>query len=296
MTFAKKKYKRMVVTTKESEQQAKLLKQEKFKKRNSSSKKLLSEIISLGGDKTDLDLIRDVLSGSEKEDNDDDDEEERPTPSSEQFKIDEKALEKDLAAFVKMLDIKSLSTKLLLEEDEEDMDEGTASKTSSPKQEEEESSSAVALTKKEKKKLRKERLKEAKELELQKKSTAPAVDLSKISDEFLKDVHLNEEEDPELDIGQEKIPLGKDKEVDVRTMVDEILQGKEPTEKSEWANGLVFESDSNLWYQNSLEELPPVANQDPALVAAMFAKAESLWKADAARYEKSKVDHILKTG
>lgn len=283
----------MVVTTKESERQAKLLKQEKFKKRNSSSKKLLSEIISLGGDKTDLDLIRDVLSGSEKEDNDDDDHEERPTPSSEQVKIDEKALEKDLAAFVKMLDIKSLSTKLLLEE--EDMDEKTVSKTS-PKQGEDESFSAVALTKKEKKRLRKERLKEAKELELQETSSAPAVDLSKISDEFLKDVHLNEEEDPELYIGQEKIPLGKDKEVDVRTMVDEILQGKEPTEKTEWANGLLFESDSNLWYQNSLEELAPVANQDPALVAAMFAKAESLWKADAARYEKSKVDHILKKG
>jgi hypothetical protein len=237
----------MVVTTKESEQKAKLLKLEKFKKKNSSSKKLLSEIISLGGDKTDLDLIRDVLSGSEREDNGDEEEQIARSPPSA-LKIDEKTLEKDLAAFVKTLDIQSISSQLLLEEDSDgDLNQTLTEPVSVPYPIEDEKkeniSSSAPLTKKEKKKLRKARLQEAKQLEESKKqeiSTAAAVDLSKISNEFLKDVHLNEEEDPLQGLDREMIPLGKENVEDVQIMVDDILNGKEPTEKTEWTNGLLF--------------------------------------------------------
>ena len=259
----------MVVTI-ESEKKAKELKRENFKKKNSSAKRLLQEIISLGGDKTDLDLLRDVLSGSEKEEGEE--EEIKVVEKKASLKIDEKALEKDLAVFVKALDIKAPIMNGSDESSEEEENENEKNKP---------------LTKKEKKKLRKERLKEAQEVEKQQVQTA-GVDLSKISSEFLQDINLNDAEpiiSEDLDdIG--KIRFGKEREGDVRNMVDNILQGMEPKENLEWGNQLLFESDSNLWYENSLEVLQASPNQDVSLVSPIFAKAEALWKADAASYEK----------
>lgn len=262
----------MVVTI-ESEKKAKELKREIFKKKNSSAKRLLQEIISLGGDKTDLDLLRDVLSGSEKEE--EEEEEIKVVEKKASLKIDEKALEKDLAVFVKALDIKApiMNGSDESSEEEEILQENEKNKP---------------LTKKEKKKLRKERLKEAQEVEKQQVQTSAGVDLSKISSEFLQDINLNDAEpiiSEDLDdIG--KIRFGKEREGDVRNMVDNILQGMEPKENLEWGNQLLFESDSNLWYENSLEVLQASPNQDVSLVSPIFAKAEALWKADAASYEK----------
>ena len=78
----------------------------KKSKREHLEQQLLKEIKALGGDSTDLDLLKDVLSDSEIEDNNQNDR-----------KIDEKALKLDLSSFMKKMDFESINVQ------SEDLDE-----------------------------------------------------------------------------------------------------------------------------------------------------------------------------
>ncbi|KAJ3256389.1 hypothetical protein HK103_005518 [Boothiomyces macroporosus] len=165
----------------------------KKNKPSNSRAVLLQEIKALGGDHTDLDLLNDVLSGSEAED------EEDQVKVKPEAKVDEKSLKNDLMKLFKTMDFDSARPK--------DSDEDEPVKTKEQ-------------LKKEKRQLLKEAKKLAKEEQLKR-----TVELAAFTDEFLQD-------NPDEFTGS-SATYGKKEESNVRDMVSQMLKGTKPVDKLE---------------------------------------------------------------
>ncbi|KAJ3306027.1 hypothetical protein HDV03_000564 [Kappamyces sp. JEL0829] len=227
-----------------------------FKSSSKTRSILLREIKALGGDATDLDLLSAVLSGSEAEGASE-------VVQKTNLKVDEKLLEKDLKNFLQGLGIKPPQD---VDTDEESEPEPEVEKKP---------------TKNELKKLKKQQVQE---LEKEGKlKPAPALDLGKITEEFLAG-------DGDLDDDTDMLPvagaLGKGSEGNVRDMVSQMLSGVNPAETIR--DELYFKQNAQYWYQHNLPEISSatVSVQDAGKVKAVFQKAEQLWKTDKATYEK----------
>ncbi|KAJ3270930.1 hypothetical protein HDV01_007327 [Terramyces sp. JEL0728] len=154
---------------------------------------LLQEIKALGGDHTDLDLLNDVLSGSEAE-------EEEEVKVKPEVKVDEKNLKSDLLKLFQTMDFVSAIPK-----DSDDDEPETKTKEQ---------------LKKEKRQL----VKEAKKLAKEEKAKR-VEELAAFTDEFLQD-------NPDEFTGS-TATYGKKEESNVRDMVSQMLKGTKPVDKLE---------------------------------------------------------------
>ncbi|KAJ2997244.1 hypothetical protein HDV02_005706 [Globomyces sp. JEL0801] len=226
-----------------------------------SRKILLREIKALGGDSTDLDLINEVLSGSEGEE---EDVPEVKKPSMK-IKVNESELMKDLFSFVNNLGLESSRHNFSDEDDNELPTEKVKEEI------------PIKKTKAELKLERKKKLKEAKELEKQTK--VDQIDLTQFSNEFLQD-------DPE-EFNGTIATYDKKNESNVRDMVSQILKGSTPTDKLE--KQLLIEP-TDFWYNFPLLPiaLNSTNNANPSKMSEKYELAKSLWEEDVRKYEKKR--------
>ncbi|KAI8907078.1 CBF/Mak21 family-domain-containing protein [Powellomyces hirtus] len=271
---------------------------------SSSSRRavLLREILSLGGEEADLDLITDALSGSEAED--DNDEEGGDNAAAQKKKkqgtltqtvakekkkadvdVDETALLADLQTFMSMdLKIDPKMSKVV----EVDDDEGEWEDADEVEEEEEEGEAEEGQ-------ISQEDEDEVEDDDEEEEETVPtlihsAMDVDAEDDDEGRgaDFEFDDQDDDEDAVPADAAKYGKEDTSEVRNMVSQMLQGQTVDDKL--SRKLLCDPVSQ-WH---LVPLPPItpppttSDADEPFIVATYQRAQSLYLQEVEKYERSK--------
>ncbi|KAJ3036867.1 hypothetical protein HDV00_002350 [Rhizophlyctis rosea] len=229
---------------------------------------LLQEILALGGEESDLELLEDVLSGSELED---DSAGKKEPKSAKGFKPnveegDEKGILAELQSF--------LSGTLKLDPSKSEVIEIDDAEVEEEEEEEED---------------------EAEDDDDDEEAEGAEVDNGE-------DYEVGDDEDGDEELDKSAEKYGKEDAGAVRDMVQQMLSGKKVDDK---LSSKMLVQPGGAWYTFSL---PPVTGNiggSEEKIIQLYKQAQQLWEADVAKYEKSKtmsaadrdfISTVLKSG
>nr|KAJ3420467.1 hypothetical protein HK105_005644 [Polyrhizophydium stewartii] len=225
-----------------------------------SRQTLLSEIKRLGGDATDLDLLEDVLSGSEREDNDSD-QLPRRAASTAGAPLDEASLLRDLKSFMSsQLKLDPAASQVLAVSDEEEYEDAS----------DDEPPQLVASA----------------------ESAGDDNDNEDGDDAGEEEGDGDDDDDvfaamDEDDEEQLATTYGKGDVAQVQEMVAQMLKGKKPVDKLQTTQLI---DPSVRWWTVPLVPLaaPPAQGLDRDAVAHKLQHAKKLWEEEAAKFERAR--------
>ncbi|KAH6602664.1 hypothetical protein BASA61_000891 [Batrachochytrium salamandrivorans] len=261
--------------------------------RHSASRmRLLREITSLGGDATDLDLLEDVLSGSEREDNDEDgtaiNRGSNAAPATEQ---DEQILMKDLMAFMTgqlNIDPSKSAVEVASEDDGSDSQENEQDDDQdkpAPKKD----TVAIPL-KADKSRITSIPAQPAVPKEPVRKASQVHDTLAESSrTQTNYNDYEDENENETADADDTGATYGKEDEADVQQMVAQLLKGETPVDKLQL--DLLIEP-STSWWDTPLGKIDPISSLgtpvNPEGVSQKYVLAKSLWEEEMRKFDKVK--------
>eukprot|EP00842_Homolaphlyctis_polyrhiza_P005964 jgi/Hompol1/6369/HPOL_004958-RA len=239
---------------------------------NASRLRLLREIKSLGGDATDLDLLEDVLSGSEREDNDQPEDKGLTAKLQKTQTVDESQLLLELRSFMSSnINMDLLKTQFVVDDDKggDDLDDDE----DNDNQEQQKEPEVPKPSKKASKQSKQD-------------SEAPpkfTLDLDALKD--MSDDDNDEDVNQSEAANQSVATYGKKDTADVQQMVLDILKGKKPVDKLQ--TKLLIEPGLRWWEvaAHSIPAVPP-KDTDREQIAIKYAHAKKLWEEEVAKYEK----------